>query len=238
MCCKVAKMLYQDEDEICRLKSCKALIHSEEGQQYIDDFIKSDDDRIKVLAVSSEHITEKQLFYSLDSSSNSIREMALSQLKKRENDLDENKLLQLFEDKVNCKYLVSFAVQNGKTTLINIAKEIDATTRKELVKVLIEKCKSTDDYRIKLLLNHGCNTIVGRWLQGRTDPESDSLRWTIIENNDVDEIERSRLLERLIGRCNEPEIIANAKKLYAATSSELLKVTAHNLSTAGDSRQL
>ena len=62
----------------------------------------------------------------------------------------------------------------------------------------------------------------------------DELRWKIIGNDDVDEIERSRLIERLFARCNEQKIREMARSICEKTSSELIKVTAHNLSTAGD----
>ena len=75
-------------------------------------------------------------------------------------------------------------------------------------------------------------------MQGKKDAASDKLRWQIIENEEVDEIERSRLLERLIGRCNESEIIEKSEGLINSTTSQLLKITAQNLSTAGNSRQL
>ena len=71
-------------------------------------------------------------------------------------------------------------------------------------------------------------------LQGRKDSQSDELRWQIIENEELDEIERSRLLERLMGRINEEEIKVKSKQLFETTNSELLKIIAHNLSTAGD----
>ena len=81
---------------------------------------------------------------------------------------------------------------------------------------------------------NNCHIVLVRWLQGRKDSESDKLRWQIIENEEVDEIERSRLLERLLGRTNEKEIRVKAVNLLDSTNSELLKIIAHNLSTVGD----
>ena len=87
---------------------------------------------------------------------------------------------------------------------------------------------------IQLFIENNCHIGLGRWLQGRKDSQSDELRWQIIENEELDEIERSRLLERLIGRINEEEIKVKSKQLLETTNSELLKIIAHNLSTAGD----
>jgi HEAT repeat protein len=234
----VAKILYKDEDELCKLKACKALIKGNQSRQYIDEFLNSEDDKIKAIALSSNFISEKQLFSALDDSSIAVREMSLSKLEKLNKQIDENKLSKLLKDQINSKYLVTFAVKNGKQTLIDIAKSNDSTTRKALIKNLKDECDSSDDDRIKLLIRNKCHTVIGRWLQGRNDSKSDSLRWSIIENEEVDEIERSRLLERLMGRCNEPEIIEKSEQLHDSTNSELLKIIAHNLSTAGNSAQL
>ncbi len=231
----VAKILYHDEDELCRLKACKALIAGLDGGKYIDEFLNSDDEKIKILAISSAYVTDKQLFFALKGISVSIKEMALNELKKRNMDIDEKTLLTLFSEKINKKYLACFAVNNGGKCLVKIAKDNNASTRRELVSNLIEKCQSIDDSRIELLIKNDCKVVVGRWLQGKNDAKSDMVRWNIIEDNNVDEIERSRLLERLIGRCNETEIIERALKLEATTNSELLKIIAHNLSTAGNS---
>ena len=52
-------------------------------------------------------------------------------------------------------------------------------------------------------------------MQGLKSPEIDALRWEIIGNSKVDSIERSRLLERLIGRSGEPEIAQKVRNFGA-----------------------
>ena len=74
--------------------------------------------------------------------------------------------------------------------------------------------------------------VLGRWLQGKKGDDVDKLRWEIIANEDVDEIERCRLVERLFSRCDEENIINMAKIISEESDSDLIKITAHNLSTA------
>ena len=105
---------------------------------------------------------------------------------------------------------------------------------KIIVKLLNQQCDSVDNEIIKLLIKNESYVVLGRWLQGRRGDTIDELRWKIIGNDDVDEIERSRLIERLFARCNEEKIREMAHYICENTSSELIKVTAHNLSTAGD----
>ncbi len=234
----VAEILYQDEDNLCKIKASKALIKSDSEGKFTSKLIQSDNDRIKVIALSSDHISKKQLLSCLSNSSNSIKETALSQLSKKNENISEERLSQLLSEGVNPLSMVQFSVENAGDSMIRLANIGDSKVRKSLVKILREKYNSTDDDSIKLLIENKCYPVLGRWLQGKKDAASDKLRWQIIENEEVDEIERSRLLERLIGRCNESEIIEKSEGLINSTTSQLLKITAQNLSTAGNSRQL
>jgi hypothetical protein len=62
----------------------------------------------------------------------------------------------------------------------------------------------------------------------------DALRWSLINNNDLDLIERCKLLERLVGRAGEQTVRAEVQALLASEPEELLKVACENLSTAAD----
>ena len=232
----VAEILYQSDDNLCRIKASKALIKSDVQGKFTSQLIQSDNERIKVIALSSDHISKQQLLSCLSDSSNSIKETALNQLSMKNENISEERLSQLLSEGVNPLAIVQFSVDNGGDTMVRLANISDSKVRKSLVKTLKEKYNSTDDDSIKLLIENNCYPVLGRWLQGKKDISSDKLRWQIIENEEVDEIERSRLLERLIGRCNEPEIIEKSEELIKSTTSQLLKITAQNLSTAGNSR--
>ncbi|RJU81016.1 MAG: HEAT repeat domain-containing protein [Candidatus Poseidoniales archaeon] len=232
----VAEILYQDEDNICKIKASKALIKSDLEGKFTNQLIESDNERIKIIALSSKHISKQQLLSCLTETSNFIKESALNQLSMKNEIITEEKLAELLSEGVNPLSIIKFSVDNGGDTMVKLANVSDSKVQKNLVKALREKYKSTDDNSIKLLIKNECFLILGRWLQGKRDIESDKLRWQIIENEEVDEIERSRLLERLIGRCTESEIIDKADNLIKSTKSELLKITAQNLSTAGNSR--
>ena len=66
---------------------------------------------------------------------------------------------------------------------------------------------------------------VARWVL-RQGPEEDTLRWSLINDERLKVIERSKLLERLIGRAHEPDIIKRAETLLSTTEEELLRVAA------------
>jgi hypothetical protein len=101
-----------------------------------------------------------------------------------------------------------------------------------IVKMLRQECETLDHEIIKMIIQSKSYVVLGRWLQGKKGDAIDKLRWEIIANEDVDEIERCRLVERLYSRCDEENIINMAKIISEESDSDLIKITAHNLSTA------
>ena len=59
-----------------------------------------------------------------------------------------------------------------------------------------------------------------------------SVSTAIINNDDLAVIERSKLLERLIGRAGEQDVQQRVLSFIKTTDNELLKVACENLSTA------
>ena len=72
---------------------------------------------------------------------------------------------------------------------------------------------------------------VARWVI-RQDAAEDELRWQLINDDRLHVIERSKLLERLVGRAGEADVLKRANELMESTEEELLKVACENLSTA------
>ena len=230
----IAKVLYHDDDNLCKIKASKALIKCDYKGEFTSELINSENDKVKIIALSSKHISKEQLLSTLEGSSLSVKEKALNQLSIMSQTISDEKLSELLLEGVNPIAIVPFSIDNGGKTMIELAENKDSKVRKSLVDKIKHDCESTDDDIIKLLIKNRCFAVIGRWLQGKKDQSSDELRWQIIENEELDEIERSRLLERLIGRCNEPEIVRKSEDLIQSTSSELLRITAQNLSTAGN----
>ena len=72
---------------------------------------------------------------------------------------------------------------------------------------------------------------VARWVI-RQGASEDDLRWQLINDERLHDIERCKLLERLLGRAHEPGVIEHVERLSASTEEELLKEACENLSTA------
>ena len=83
-----------------------------------------------------------------------------------------------------------------------------------------------------MLIDSNCTSIVARWLVGRNDVKSDELRHELLFDQRVDSIDKSRLLERLLHRQQEPEIQTLAKRLLDESKDELVLSAAQNLYTS------
>ena len=230
----IAKILLKQDDVICQIKASKALVKYDSEGKYTQQFLSSDNEKIVSIALSSEKITKEQLIESLKLKSTYVKNVVLKKLYNYDYSIDDEILLKLFNEGVDGKEIIPFAINNESKCLIELAKSNDSKIIKKLVLELKNRFDSIEQSVIQLLKENNCHIVLGRWLQGRKDSESDKLRWQIIENEEVDEIERSRLLERLLGRTNEKEIRVKAGNLLDSTNSELLKIIAHNLSTVGD----
>lgn len=231
---EIAKILLKNDDMICQIKASKALVKYDIDGTYTRKFLSSENEKIVSIALSSGKISKEQLIEILQGKSISVKNVALKKLYNYDYSIDDDILLKLIEQGVEEKEIIPFAINNSSECLIKLALGNDSKVIKKLVLDLKSRFDSTEEPVIQLLIENNCHVVLGRWLQGRKDTQSDKLRWEIIENEEVDEIERSRLLERLLGRTNEQEIKIKAEELLKSTNSELLKIIAHNLSTAGD----
>ena len=103
------------------------------------------------------------------------------------------------------------------------------------MKALSDHLRATVSDRSEPLIQHlldgGLLEPVARWVI-RKDATEDDLRWELINDERLHVIERCKLLERLIGRANEPSVIQRVNELAETTEDELLKVACENLSTA------
>jgi len=148
--------------------------------------------------------------------------------------LDEASILRLLTLNIEGTALIDAAIELDGPALVEMAKHAKGPTLKHLVKALRAACNSIDDSQIKTLLKAEQYVVLGRWLQGKRSEEMDQLRWRLLRESSVDSIERSRWLERLLGRCSEEKLVTEARIFSTEDHPDLLLDAAHNLSTAFD----
>ena len=228
------KILFEKDDLTCKIKSSEHILKGENENIFFNQLLQSEDSRLRIIAVKSKYANMEILTKSLKDKSDNVVNAAINMMYKLKIQIPKEDISSLIDRRIKSDLITYYAVKNGGELMIRLVKSINNNNSKELVKQLKNQCKDLDDERIQLLIKNKNFIIIGRWLQGKKGKNFDDLRWNIIENQKLDEIERCRLLERLFARSNENEIILRAKKISNEINSELIRLTAYNLSTAGD----
>ena len=231
---EIVMQLFNKEDFICKIKSAEFILQFDNQQEFYDNLIAHQNAKLRLIALCSKYSSQEVLINSLDDESNAIVNFSLSKLVESDYDINDEKLSKLISRGAEFSTFAPHLLKHNPAKLVKQLGKIDSANMKIIVKLLNQQCDSVDNEIIKLLIKNESYVVLGRWLQGRRGDKVDELRWKIIGNDDVDEIERSRLIERLFARCNEEKIREMAHSICENTSSELIKVTAHNHSTAGD----
>ena len=230
----IALLLVEDEDLTCRRQSAAALLDGTTASLYVDRFLIAEDPYLRRLAVLSHGANKEQRRQGVDDAVQSVCEAALQSLSNNKEDLDEKAVLSLLQRGIDGGVLIDSAIQTHGEALIQLAKRAKGPTLKRLVNALKQTCHSVEDAQIKALLGSEQYIVVGRWLQGQKSAEIDALRWRLVREENIDVIERSRWIERLLGRCDEEELVDEARAFSLENHPQLLLDAAQNLSTAFD----
>ena len=228
----IALLLIEDSDLTCQRKSAEALLNGRDAGLHLERFLNHQDSALRRLAILCHAANAEHRLAALDDENNSVQEAALQSIVDNGEKLTEKSMKDALKRGIKVTPLLSSAIENSGDVLIQIAKNSNGKILNELVGELRLRCYSLDEKPIQMLLDNQCYTVLGRWMQGRKSPEIDALRWELIGNPSVKSIERSRLLERLIGRCGEVEIAQKARDFLQQCDDDLLRIAAENLSTA------
>ena len=231
---EVALLLVDDEDLTCRRKSAAALLNGPSAKTYVERFFASEDAYLRRLAALSSGADAALRRKGIEDTNASVCEAALQAMEERGEPLDEAALVLLMERGINGSALIQSAIDNHGDALVTFAQSVKGPTLKKLVGALREQCTSVDDAPIETLLAAKEYIVIGRWLQGMRNMELDQLRWKLIRDSTIDQIERSRWIERLLGRCDELPLVEEARLFISEEHPELLIEAAQNLSTAYD----
>ena len=229
---EIVKQLFERDDLICQVKSAEFILQCDNQENFFEDLLKNKNVRLKIIALESKYSTQETLIKSLEDESSSIINFCLGKLTELDFVIEENKLSELISRGVNFTNFAPYLLKHNPNKLIEHIENLNSTEIRMIVKMLRQECETLDNDIIKMIIQSESYVVLGRWLQGKKGDAIDKLRWEIIANENVDEIERCRLVERLFSRCDEENIINMAKIISEESDSELIKITAHNLSTA------
>ena len=231
---RLSRLLLDCDDDVIVRRAVHQLISSNEASEAeLNTFQRSNDHAVRMYATEvSDDVGV--LLRSLNDSHPDVRRQAASSLFRIELDSEQNDALQyaIENDDALWKLAIPLALERHLPNLVELMRAKGNTQRKFLVEALKDAVDEADDSRLRTLIDGDCTSIVARWLVGRNDVKSDALRAEMLFLEQVDSIDKSRLLERLLHRQHEPEIQELASKLISESTDELVLSAAQNLYTA------
>ena len=233
---ELARLLLSSEDVIVKRKASVYLIENRfTKSEEENSFLISKDPAIRTATLSvSEDVIDLQ--NALTDPHPEIRKQAgLRMLEMNLSEEEENQLNKaISNDAALWKLAVPKAMDEGNENLISLVKGCTNTQRRFFVASMREHILEADDQRITALLDGDCTSVVSRWLVGRNDFKSDTLREALLFDERVDSIDKSRMLERILHRQDEDIVQELAQKVLNQSSDEVVLSAARNLSTASD----
>ena len=233
---ELARLLLSSEDMIVKRKASVYLIENRFSKSEEDEsFLISKDPTIRIatLAVTEDTLVLQNAL--LDSHPEIRKQAGLRMLEMNLSEEEKNQLSKaISNDAALWKLAVPIAMIEGKENLISLAKDCTSTQRRFFVTTMREHILDADDQRISILLDGDCTSVVSRWLVGRNDSKSDTLREALLFDKRVDSIDKSRMLERILHRQNDEVVQQLAQKVLDQSSDEVVLSAARNLSTASD----
>ena len=225
-----AIIMLDDEDSVVRRKAADALLnHGDE--EAISAMHSHTNDTLRSLAMRHHSCSKKQLIGGLKDTSSVVQVEALRNLLNRDEPVDLALIEPFYNLQSDAVNLFLYIAKHFPEGLPSLTKKLGPRHFHDIPKLLRANVHSSSDVLIQTLLESNMYSIVTRWLI-HIGADEDELRWSMIRNDEVDIIERSKLLERLIGRADENEVQVEVTNFMASKPPTLLMVACENLSTA------
>lgn len=121
----------------------------------------------------------------------------------------------------------SLCVSKGGVMLRKACNDSNPKVRNMIAETLRKEVEEVDD-RIKLVAKHAPSIIV-RWLRSNHEDGANELRWSLIENIEIDSRTRSKLLDQMLSKT---DIDQNRVEKLTQDESPLVRLAANNLSAS------
>lgn len=237
---QLARLLLKSGDDVVVRRAVHQLIAREEAtESELEEFQNAEDHVVRSYATEV-NTNPSNLLESLQDSHPDVRRQAAASLLGMELTEEKNSALQkaINQDDALWKLAVPIALENRLPNLLELMTSKSNTQRKFLVQSLKDAVEEADDERLRTLIDGDCTSLVARWLVGRNDAKSDALRAELLFDERVDSIDKSRLLERLLHRQQEPAMQELAQRLISESNDELVLSAAQNLYTSSTKQSL
>ena len=227
---KLALSALDDEDSVVQKKAARALLLCDESA-VAERLVDHTNDSVRLTGMRHPSLPNDRLKSGLSDEHESVRSAALDIVLSNGIEVDLEMLVPFLQANLQTVKILAWVGQYAPERLPEFTPYLKPQHLKALTDHLRLHAQSSEDALLTNLLNCGMLEPVARWVI-QQDASEDELRWNLINDERLNIIERSKLLERLIGRANEPSVVERAEALMASTDDELLRVACENLSTA------
>lgn len=219
---EIATKLFEEDDHVIRCFAAKILADSENLHTKF-----ATDNHHSIRIIAAENSNDEGLISSLiDDKHSAVRKAAISTASEKAMSLDEEVLKNALNssDSSLRSLIATMAVKSGGEILDIACRDSDPRVRKSIADTLREFVDKVDS-RIEVIAENSPEIIV-RWLRMRNDSESNSLRWSMIEDTSINQRTRSKLIEQMEGRTD-----IDTERLAKITldDSSLVSMAAKNL---------
>ena len=221
----IAKLLLESDDHLTRSFAAKSLaIDTDLHEAFANDSHHS----IRIVAANNS-IDVALISSLIQDPHSSVRRAAIATASREGLHLEDDTLERgLSSSDSSLRSLIaSLAVKAGGDMLERACMDSNPKVRKAIADTLRSDVDVVDD-RINLIAKV-CPDIIVRWLRSRHDTKSTSLRWSMIQNTELNSRTRSKLIEQMEGR---NDIDQDKLSVVSEDSSTLVRLAANNLSAS------
>ena len=222
---EISKQLLEESDHVTRSFAARSLAKNEKLHST---FTLDEHHSIRIIA--AENSKDVDLISSLiNDHHSSVRRSAIATAVREDLKLDQKTLEKgLASSDPSLRSLIaSLTVKIGGDMLKKACKDSNPKVRKSIADTLRVEVLEVDE-RIDSIVEI-CPEIIVRWLRSRHEPRAISLRWSMIENTNLNSRTRSKLLEQMDGRT---DVDLHRLAIIAEDESPLVKIAAINLSAS------
>jgi hypothetical protein len=227
---ELALSALDDRDGVVQKKASRALLNFKEAD-VAERLATHENDAVRIIATKHPSLPATMLEQALDDPNEGVRSAALDAVLRNNTAMDVEAFIPFLKANLQTVSIVIWIAAHAPERLDEFTAHLNQSHHKAMSDHLRAHANDSSDPLIQTLLESGTLEPIARWVL-RQGPEEDDLRWALINDERLNIIERSKLLERLVGRAHEPDIIKRAEALRSATDEELLRVACENLSTA------
>jgi len=222
---EIARKLLNDDDHVTRAFAANALADQDELHSTM-----ALDPHHSIRVVPAKFSTDEVLIGGLIGDvHSSVRKAAISTAAKRGIDLEDSTIAiaMTASDPALRALVASLCVSKGGEMLRKSCHDTNPKVRNSIAETLRKEIDDVDE-RIELVAKAAPDIIV-RWLRSRHGKKASELRWSLIENAEINSRTRSKLLEQMSGRTS---IDTSRLASIVEDESTLVRIAANNLSAS------